>query len=413
MAPEDFNPTQVNNFLRLLFNLLNSKEELLALDYPDWNSIYNIAKFHNLHPYALEAMADYSDFLSSSLYSRYLIETAVVVSHQESRTDAFLSLYCSFVQRGLSPIVIKGVVCRELYGAYRNHRPSSDEDIIIKPEEFSAIRQVLEEQGFIMQTKNEHEGSASLEYVQAIPFYHCDWDLYVEVHINPFGTFNAINEAMNRFFTNVFDRVIPVEIDKTKIYTLSFTDHMLFLILHAFKHFIFSGFGIRMVLDILLFASKYDNDINWEYVETCLMSINASCFFNDIKLIGNQYLGFDFKAIHESDNIEDFLHDIMTSGVFGNGTDYRLVAALFTRASLKETNKKNKLFLMLKILFPGKQWLYSVNPKAKSNPILAIPTYYHRMIKGAKYYFMNKKNNRKGAQVGMERMKLLQHYGVI
>ena len=56
---------------------------------------------------------------------------------------------------------------------------------------------------------------------------------------------------------------------------MTLTDHLLYLILHALKHFLYSGFGIRQVCDIALFSERYRDEIDWSRVKTELQSVSA------------------------------------------------------------------------------------------------------------------------------------------
>ena len=53
-----------------------------------------------------------------------------MIAGQVNRTSAFLNLYQELIEGDCKPLVRKGIVCRQLYGEYADHRPSGDEDII-------------------------------------------------------------------------------------------------------------------------------------------------------------------------------------------------------------------------------------------------------------------------------------------
>ena len=105
---------------------------------------------------------------------------------------------------------------------------------------------------------------------------------------------------MNTYFKDVFSKKFCVTIDGTKIWTMRPTDHLLFLILHALKHLMSSGFGIRQALDIYLFIQKYSADIDWDYISTSLKENQGESFFADLICIGNRYLGFHIALSYKS-----------------------------------------------------------------------------------------------------------------
>lgn len=74
--------------------------------------------------------------------------------------------------------------------------------------------------------------------------------------------------------------------------TMNHTDHMLFLICHSLKHFIHSGFGIRQICDMVMFANAYGSDIDWPYIMKKLENIHGDVFWINLAAIGERYLGF-------------------------------------------------------------------------------------------------------------------------
>ena len=77
------------------------------------------------------------------------------------------------------------------------------------------------------------------------------------------------------------------------VWTLNETDHFLFLLSHSYKHFIYCGFGVRQLCDLLIFAQKYNSLINWDYVETVAQENRLYRFLINLFDIGDRYLGFN------------------------------------------------------------------------------------------------------------------------
>lgn len=194
-----------------------------------------------------------------------MITAMAQVAAQTQRTEAFLELYRSFSEAGLYPIFMKGIMCRQMYGEYCDHRPSGDEDILIKKEEYRSAETVLKEQGYLPEWDNVT--LKQMEELQEISFFNGESGLYIELHLNPMGHDNDLRCQMNDCFNRVFGNYCEVNIDGTIIRTMSPTDHFLYLVLHAFRHFTAGGFGIRQVLDILLYEKQYKESLDWDYLK--------------------------------------------------------------------------------------------------------------------------------------------------
>lgn len=66
----------------------------------------------------------------------------------------FLQFYKKFLKADVHPIVMKGIICRQLYGEYCDHRPSGDEDILIRKSEYEYVEKTLVENGYIPEKEN-------------------------------------------------------------------------------------------------------------------------------------------------------------------------------------------------------------------------------------------------------------------
>lgn len=264
----------------------------------DYEKILNLAREQNLLALVGEKLCEYKDFITAPEYLKTIADTIGSVACQAARTASFLDLHQAFEDAGLAPIVMKGILCRVLYGKYQDHRPSSDEDILIRQEDFPLLCQVMASKGFT--AENDTVTPQMLETLQEITFYDRQGGLHIEVHTNPMGHNTYVHQKMNTYFKDVFSKKFCVTIDGTKIWTMRPTDHLLFLILHALKHLMSSGFGIRQALDIYLFIQKYSADIDWDYISTSLKENQGESFFADLICIGNRYLGFHITVPYKS-----------------------------------------------------------------------------------------------------------------
>ena len=61
---------------------------------------------------------------------------------QSRKTGEFLQLYQKLAEAGLTPLVVKGLVCRSLYRE-PDYRASGDEDILIPAEQFPECSRIF------------------------------------------------------------------------------------------------------------------------------------------------------------------------------------------------------------------------------------------------------------------------------
>lgn len=381
----------------------------------NWEEILRMADQHNLYALVVELSSDYEEFKKSSAYHSCMTRAMQQVAEQVQRTEAFLELYRAFSKSGLCPIVMKGIICRQLYGEYRDHRPSGDEDILIQKKDFELAKKILESQGYA--AERENITSEQLDELQEVSFTNTQTGLYIELHINPTGHENRLRRRMNECFTNVFSDDQEVEIEGVRIRTMNHRDHFLFLILHAIRHFTDGGIGIRQVLDILLYQRKYSDAIDWDYINRKLKEFDAFLFLSDLIHIGNQYLGFQLPAFGEPNCPDDLLEEMMYSGAFGNATQAQRTAKHMTAAVMTSRaagRNKGKIMVMLQTFFPGKDLMINRHPELQEKPWLLPLRWLQRCGRFLRHNRSNGGNlARESMEISRRRIRILEKYKII
>ncbi len=402
---------QTQNFLYLLaLNIHPDFKPVLDRPY-DWDCIFSMAKAHNVLPLIYEqAIRLCPGCAGDDIQTRVFL----TVMRQSGMTQTFLDLYKQFAARGLYPIVMKGIVCRNLYGELCDHRPSGDEDILIQKKDFPLAKEILESSGYI--TDRNELSDSQLELMQEVSFFDKKTDLHIELHLNPLGNNISKCSKLNKYFENVFENYIVLNIGGVELHTMNHTDHLLFLICHAFKHFLNSGFGIRQAMDILMYYEKYASDIDHDYIKLICEKNGMLVFFSDIMYIGNKYMGFDHRPFCSENCPEDMLNDMMQSGVFGIETQEQRTAINMTQAAISggKASSIGRLKTLFRTIFPSRRQMIDVHPELLEKPYLTPVRWVQRWIRFLKH---NKVAGRSLAAKSMEisnrRIKLLKKYKVI
>lgn len=361
-------------FLEILKTAIN--EEKLPCDTvlscEDANRILKLAELHRVLPLIYDKVFDFCPFNEDEkeIISK---RTKLLVLQQSFREEGFLKVYGELLRKGLKPLVVKGIVCRHLYPK-PEFRFSADEDLLILPEEAEAYHRVLSSLGFRKQEncrENPYETS-----------YFTDDGLHIELHTSLFSTnteyFNRYNEVLNC----AFDKAVCVQAGNEKLYTLSPTDHFVFLVLHTLKHFINGGVGIRQVCDIMLFARRYSEEIDTKQAYDKLKYAKADKFTAGLFAIGGKYLGFEEDAGmylslfgEYATEAEALLSDILCAGVYGGATMARRHSAQITFDAVH--GKKRRL---VHRLFPPLKELDGRFEYARKVPVLLPAAWIHRLF---------------------------------
>lgn len=407
--------TQIKVFCELIKNIIHPNKECPVQGEMEWAYLVQLAKEHNLLAIFVEGASKHYSFISRPEYEKEMNESIAIVSAQVRRTSAFLKLYEAFVKADLHPIVMKGLICRELYGTLGDHRPSGDEDILIRPREYEKAKNILTENGYISEIERESE--SQIERLQEVSFIHPKQRLHIELHLNPMGRETEDRARMSDYFVNVFEDYREVDIQGVPVRTMNHQDHLTFLILHAFKHFTLGGFGIRQMLDILLYQQRYREEIDFKQLDKTLCDFKASAFWNDMINIGNQYLGFELPAIHEPNCPDELLEDMVQCGAFGNKSQAEITAGRATMRASENylKNKSSNMFIVVwRSIFPSKVYMLDQAPYLLKKPWLLPVAWFRRWGRFFKKSQGNDSNLAvESMKISRRRMNVLKKYDLV
>jgi len=246
--------------------------------------------------------------------------------------------------------------------------------------------------------------------------------LYIELHKHLFPPESDAYGDMNRFFEGVFDRAIVEDIQGVPVCTMGYTDHLFYLICHAFKHFLHSGFGIRQVCDIIMFANKYGTQIDWTQVLNKCKEINADKFAAALFQIGSKYLTFDpeqaaYPLTWRNIKVDELpmLEDLLSSGIYGDANMSRKHSSNITLDAVAAQKQGRKAKgSMLSSVFPSVSQLESRYPYLRKHPYLLPVAWCSRLWK---YFRETKRSHDNSAaealKIGNERINLMKEYGIL
>ncbi|MGN0274890.1 MAG: nucleotidyltransferase family protein [Chordicoccus sp.] len=393
-------------------------EWTLTISEEEWELLFQKAVKHQILPMIFDAVYVCDSFQSLSPqkveYYRQLVLRTVMV--QTRNTGEFVRLLRYLRDHQVHPLVVKGIVCRSLY-PQPDDRPSGDEDVFISQNEFPTCDQLLREYGmeYADPAKNPME-----EY--EVPYGKPRSNLCIELHEQLFPPESPVYGEWNRFFAEAHKRAVVIRAGGAEIPSMAPTDHFFYLICHALKHFLHSGFGIRQICDITLFANAYGNDINWDQVHRHCRKIHAELFLAALLKIGQKYLTFDPVKSRCPDDLinaavdeNDMLTDILGSGVFGDSTMSRKHSSTITlNAAASGKEGKEVRSRVWKSVFPDASSLASRYPYLRKKPYLLPIAWLDRLVKYQKERQSQKQDDfAESLRIGKERVKLLNEYGIL
>lgn len=397
---------QAENFIAILRTACKNGQR--ELHNPDWEELAKMARSQMLTALFYTGATQYKEFQEAPAQQRIKLqqETIVSVAQQARRTQIFLQLYQELLNAGLRPLVLKGIICRNLYGDLADYRPSSDEDLYLPPGDVEKCRQVLAENGWYLIS---HEASMEVkEELQEIAFNNPNYSLPLELHPSLFGTENPSYSVYNQYFRDVERRAVSVVVQGSPLYTMGFTDHYLYLFLHLAKHFSGSGVGIRQIIDMMQFARSYGDQIDWQEIKKGVQALTSPGLYADVVAIG-QKLGFEAEQLFVPVQPDLLLKDSIEGGIYGYHREGGGSGSVLTLAALYPTWWGR----FRRLIFPSPRQLLTGRPWLEKRPWLLPIVWGQRATR----LFMSdgqwKKVTGKSLQVAYRRIHLLGNYGLL
>ena len=218
----------------------NKAEDLPACGDVAWEEVFNLAEQHHVLPMVTDAAHQiYGDEMPWERLMKFKKRAMRITYLQAVKTERFLSLYRFLIDKGLTPLVMKGLICRDMY-PNPDFRFSADEDLLAMPVHMETYHKAFLEYG--LKTESSVDSAAS---EQEISYKSEDGVLFLEVHSHAFPQDSAAYGEYSFFFEDIFDRAVTEVHSGVEIKTMAPSDHLLYLICHLLKHFYHGGCGIR------------------------------------------------------------------------------------------------------------------------------------------------------------------------
>lgn len=371
----------------------------------DWPAMFTLANQQKLLPILFEAVRKTpAAGENASLFAAIKQQVIGQVLNQTVRSAEFTDLYRKLRAAGLHLVVVKGQLCSRLY-PLRDHRISADDDLFIPEGEFFACHEALLANGLTTDTPADE-----LPTADEVSYTKKDSPLYIELHRHLFDSAEDAHDELNHFFVDI----APVEVDG--FLTMPPHEHLLYLILHAYKHFVYSGIGLRQFCDIGLWARAYHDRIDWQRLHDQCAGVHAATFAAAAFRIARTYLGIDFDlpGLWDGDvDVEPLLHDALCGGVYGSNSYTRLHSSTVTLNAVKASRTGGKSSV-LRTVFPKRAYLERRYPYLKKRPYLLPVAWVQRIAHYAGEKQSGADNSASGSiKLAKERIELMKLYGII
>ena len=312
---------EIDNIIYLSRCVLNGeKADASRISSMDLEALYSASKRHSMAAIVGKALQDagvqnkaFEQALAKSVRKNVLLKNEL-----KTITD-------SFEKNGIWYLPLKGSVMMDYYPSVEL-RQMIDLDILVDPTKTNLIKKIMTDLGY--ETKSFNRGAHDI-YLKK-PVYE------IEIHRILFVEEKHLS-VINNYYKNT-DMILR-ETDSPYRKKLSAEDFYIFMIAHAYKHYIGSGTGLRTLMDIYVYLNKFKEKMDMSYISAELKKLEISKFEKQIRELSlNLYHGNKL-----SDEDKDMLDYLFASGANG-ASEHRYQNRL-------KRNEGNKTSYVLKRVF--------------------------------------------------------------
>lgn len=278
-------------YIDLISSVINkTKPPMLPEDF-DWDFIRQTAERNSVLNLIGYCMDKVNVKPSKKMYDYILNSLNYEIIKESSQLYDVENILGKFDEEGIRNIPLKGYFMKHLY-PQSDFRTMGDIDILVDRNNFGRIKKVFIENGF------EDVGVINSKEI------HFKKDLlYFEIHAD-------LSENYEGYYDDIWNRV-SLRNGYKYSYQMKPEDFYSYMIYHSGKHFSGGGIGIRMIMDIYVFITKYPN-LDFGYLKSELKKMGLDVFEESCRELALNWFTNEPTVINE---LGEF---IMYCSTFGN-----------------------------------------------------------------------------------------------
>lgn len=307
-----------NIFINLLSAAISEKSPDSITSIPDWDSVYEEAKAHQVHTLLFPLLEEIPVHLrpESVLFESWKYETLREATLQLLHMDQMEKVFLLLHKEGIPVIALKGLILRGYYPA-PELRTMLDADILIHREDFKKVHSILVSLGYKKGKTSERHTAYSLN--------GCP-----DIELHEILTDSTEMENLNHFTFQAWENASPALIGSAPVLTLSVKDQLIYLMFHIIHHVLLSGVGLRQLCDLTVFAVSHWEEILWEDILYEMEPYSYDKFTLVLLSICQDLFGLPLSESVITEDEDEFnsykkllIEDIINSGVYGKRTKER------------------------------------------------------------------------------------------
>ncbi len=265
-----------------------------------------------------------------------------------------------FEKRGIKYLPLKGIILKDLYPAV-GLRQMADNDILFDASFRKEVRSIMLGDGYEISSF----GLGHHDIYLKKPVYN------FELHVSLFS--RSGKKLFYDYFSNIFERAKSDGVSKFG-YRLSDEDFYVYLKAHEYKHYTDSGTGLRSLVDVFVYLSKKEDELDMNYISSECEALGISQYEEKTRLVSKKIFNPDIaeKLVRHDRGLcelpietseSEFLYAFMDSTTYG--TNEKMLENIVNKQNKgRDQATSAKLVYLLGLVFPPLDFYEDVYPGA-------------------------------------------------
>ncbi|MBQ9096919.1 MAG: nucleotidyltransferase family protein [Clostridia bacterium] len=294
----------------------------------DWKEIVKIANTQGLIGMVTHVIGEID---APDMVKEFLEAHRMKMVFKETNQEVLVAgILEDFEKEGIKAMPMKGYILKNLYPE-SEMREMVDVDILIDQSQYEEIKPIMEQNGFTFDKESAHE--------------------YIFIRL-PAVAVELHKSIVPNYNTELYDyygdgwKFAKKKPGYENIYELSKEDFYIYTLVHAAKHYIGSGIGMRHVVDMWVLKEAYMPEMDNEYLDAELEKLGLTKFNKMMCDLADVWFGSG-EMYDELKYMEEF---ILGGGVLG--TKERADASEIYRNSVEKNYTEVKRESIKTLIFP-------------------------------------------------------------
>ena len=309
-------------YLNIIKNICTDFNDPVSVTPEQLPALANLAQEHCTVPFVLPCLRSASVYPSMKHQVKEMMLNYYQIEYFTRSTVSLLR------ENHIDCYLLKGLSLADCYPV-PEYRKLGDLDLYLaEPEMLSQAQTVLESNGYILQDElSDHH----VTYYYTFP--KTGRRFILELHYRVVGQYqySRTNEIVDSVYS-------PAQLKKSSqmIHGYSYTvlpptEYIFYMIHHMLKHYLYSGFGIRLLCDFTFYLKHHESEIDFNQIHTWCRESRISHLYEIILESCRIYLGLpasiDSQIHYDTSDCQDFITQILKDGDMGTDVSQTLVGS--------------------------------------------------------------------------------------